>query len=94
MGAPTTVNDVDIFSKVYSGRHSPNDIINIGGIDVIVYDYGPAIGVSSSMALRCYESSLLGMPTIHLLNRYRQPKPAAPCFMGPNTLYLWYTRSL
>ena len=94
MGAPTTVNYVDILSKVYSGRHGPNDIINIRGINVIVYDYGPAIGVSTRMALRCYESGLLGMATIHLLNRYRQPKPTATCFMGPNTFYLRYTRSL
>src|SRR5262245_28865858 len=49
--APAAVDDVDLVARVAARAHGPDHVVEVGGIDVLVDDDGPAVAIGAGMAV-------------------------------------------
>src|SRR5262249_6950004 len=84
--APAAVDDVQLIARIATRAHGPDHIIEVGWIDVIVDDDGPAIVISPGVAMGGHHAGLLGMAPVQRLDRDHQHEPAAAGLMGPHPL--------
>src|SRR6516165_2135475 len=75
--APAAAQDFDAFARFEARAHRPYHLVHVGGIDVVVdHDHDP-VGIGAGVALRGDEPGLLGVAGLLLLDRHREPEPAA-----------------
>src|SRR5262245_54045593 len=75
--APATVDDVDLVARIAARAHRPDHVVEVGRVDVVVDDDGPAVAIGAGVTMGRHHAGLLGVAAIELLDRYRQHEAAA-----------------
>src|SRR6516162_6482370 len=89
--APAPAQDFDAFARFEARAHRPYHLVHVGGIDVVVdHDHDP-VGIGAGVALRGDEPGLLGVAGILLLDRHREPEPAAAGRVRPYAFHFRHT---
>ena len=86
--APAIPKEFDIVGGFASGRHRPDHVERIGGIDVIVNDDNPPAHVVAGMAGIDELSGLSCMAGIKLFYRNYVEEPRTPGLVGPDSAVL------
>src|SRR5262249_51186294 len=80
--APAAAQDFDAFARVEARAHRPHHLVHVGGIDVVIdHDHDP-VGIGAGVALRGDQPGLLSVTGVLLLDRDREPEPAAAGRVG------------
>src|SRR5258708_16679914 len=68
--------------------------MEVGRIDVFIHDHDPTAGIDPGPAIGGEHARLLGVPRIHLLDRYHVEEPPGARLMVPHALYAGEARFL
>jgi len=89
--APTAAQNIDISLGLTAGRHRPDYIVGVRGIDIVVNDHDKAAQVGARMALRRDDRGLFCMAGIALLDRNDHHQAAATGDREPYAFYVRHT---
>ena len=64
---PSVAQDVDVFNRIAPARHRPDDLVHIGGVDVVIDGDDPLGVVGAAWDLGRERQHLRGMTGICLL---------------------------
>src|SRR4029077_4679052 len=81
--APAAMDDIDLNTRIAAGAHRPDDVVDVGRIDVLIHDNGPTITVGAGMAMWGAHAGLLGVPAVKLLDGDGQHETATSGFVRP-----------
>src|SRR3954468_8875016 len=74
---PAAAQNLHALARIAARAHCPDHLVHVGGIDVVIDHHDKAVDVSAGVTLRGNQSGLLGMTGVLLLDRHREPEPAA-----------------
>src|ERR1041384_492449 len=83
--APAFPHDLEIFFGITARSHGPYDFLQVGWINIVVHDDGPAVPVRHRHRLAGQDSGLAGVTVILLLDTDDIESPAGAGFVGPDS---------